>query len=155
MVSKLERHIFDGWITQWIRIWLDSRTQRVAVNISLSKWRPVMSVVPHGSVLGPALFNIFVGDIDSGIECTFSRFANATKLCGAVDTSKGKDAIQRDLERLERWACVNLMKFNKTKCRVLHMGHSNPKQKYRLAENGLRAALRRRTWGCWLMSSST
>lgn len=51
-----------------------------------------------------------------------SRFANDTKLCGAVSTLEG-----RDLDRLERWVHVNLMKFGKAKCKVLHLVQGNPK----------------------------
>ncbi|KAK4814877.1 hypothetical protein QYF61_027906, partial [Mycteria americana] len=118
--------------TGWVGNWLTGHAQRVVISAFYSGWHHITSGVPWGSILGPTLLNIFINDLDDVIENTFPKFADDTKVGGEVDTSEGRAILQRDLDGLEEWPSKNCMKFNKDKCKVLHLGRHNQRAPYRL-----------------------
>lgn len=88
------------------------------------------SGVSQGSVLRLVLFNIFTDDIDNESKCTLSKFADDVKLSSAADSTEGQDAIQGYLEKLDMWAHDNLMKLDKSKCKMLHLVLGKLKHEY-------------------------
>lgn len=90
------------------------------------------------SGVGIGTFDIFVSDMDSGIQCTLSKFA--------IDTLEGRNDIQRGLETPQMDLC-NPYEVQQCQVQGPVYGSMQPKHKWtKTEENGLRAALTRVTW---------
>lgn len=75
----------------------------MVINGSKSVWRPANVSVPQRSILKQILFKISINDADGGAQCTFSKFADSTKLEGvAEDPAEDCVAIQKDLGKVEK-----------------------------------------------------
>jgi len=82
--------------------------------------------VSKGSVQAPVLFNIFINHEDDGSKCTLSKSTDDTKLGEVVDTPEVHASVQRDPDRLEKWADKNHIEFNKGKCQLCPQEATTP-----------------------------
>ncbi|CAH1269255.1 Hypp4131 [Branchiostoma lanceolatum] len=133
LLRRVESFGIGGNLLQWIRNFLTQRRQQVVVNGSASSWKPVISGVPQGSVLGPLLFTIFVSDIPETIQNFVSLFADDTKIYAAAqncELNAHTTCLQADLNSLHEWSTKMQMQFHPDKCKVMHLGKANPRHKY-------------------------
>ena len=137
LIKKVESCGITGPLLQWIRDWLNNRTQRVCINGFKSSWGRVSSGVPQGSVLGPILFLIFIDDIDTGVENLLLKFADDTKLVGRIRGPEDIAKLQKDIDALVEWARTWRMRFNIDKCKIIHVGRNNTHANYRMDDTTL------------------
>ena len=109
----------NGRALEWIADFLSGRTQRVVVDGAYSRWSPVHSWVPQGTVLGQLLFLIYINDLPDSVSSTTE--------VGSIDDQL---ALQRDLDSLENWAHIWGMGFNPSKCTILTISRSPPLYKF-------------------------
>ncbi|KAF7236297.1 Tenascin-X [Varanus komodoensis] len=140
LVEKLRSFGIHQSTVRWIMAWLTEQKQRVTISGESSGWWPVTSGVPQGPVLRPILFNLFINDMEEGVNSLLIKFADDSKTGAVATTEEQVLQIQKVLDRLWKWAGDNRMAFNVDKCKVLHLGHRNRCHKYRLGDKWLESS---------------
>jgi len=128
-MQKLKSLGISGKLGRWIYSFLTGRTQTVVVNGARSESSSVTSGVPQGSVLGPLLFLVLIGDIDSNVTSSFvSSFADDTRIGRQIGKPKDTEELQSDLNLIYDWANENNMQFNSDKFECLRYGRNKTLQ---------------------------
>ena len=100
------------------RRFLSDRSQKVSVNNSESRDRPVTSVIPQVSVLGPILFLICINDMPECVNASTYLFAGDTTIYKEISCEDDVSGLQADLDQLQKWSDTWLLKFHPNKCKV-------------------------------------
>ena len=137
LLFKLRKIGITGQLLSWIECFLKNRKQRVVLNKTESSWKPVVSGVPQGSVLGPVLFLIYINDLPDYIKSSCKIFADDTKVYSKVESMEEITGLQNDLENLVSWSEIWLLSFNAAKCKVMHIGRRNHMADYHMGETRL------------------
>ena len=124
LLLKLDYYGIRGNSLTWMRSWLTHRTQQVLLEGAHSRRCVVRSGVPQGTVLGPLCFLLYVNDIGNDISSNLKLFADDTLLYGLIHNDQDAIELQRDLDKLTKWAQIWQMGFNPSKCYVLRIHRS-------------------------------
>ena len=124
-LKKIQQLGIQGKIGRWIHSFITGRSQTVLVNGARSNPATVKSGVPQGSVLGPLLFLILIGDIDQNVAKAFlSSFADDTRVGNHVDSEYEASQLQQDLDAVYQWTETNNMELNGDKFEHMHYSPS-------------------------------
>lgn len=121
LLYKLDFYGVRGPLNQWIKSFLSNRKQQVVLEGTKSDQDDVISGVPQGTVLGPLLFLAYINDMPDCTSSDIRLFADDSLMFRVIKSTNDKTRLQQDLEALEQWERTWLMRFNASKCYVLHI----------------------------------
>ena len=118
LLDKLAHYGIKGTALEWISSFLIGRSQQVKIHNATSQREVVRSGVPQGSVLGPALFVIFINSLPDVVtpSTQIFLFADDAKMFRQITNQEDQDRLQIDLDNLHRWTTKSLLRFNSDKC---------------------------------------
>ena len=124
LLHKIKSLKIKGRLGRWLQNFLTERQQVILVNKVKSKYSSLVSGIPQGSVLGPILFLIYISDIGQDLIANTLTYVDDTKVKQKVTSESDVEDLQKELIKLDNWAKVNNMEFNKGKFLVLRYGEN-------------------------------
>ena len=118
LLLKLKRKFgIENNIFCWFQSYLANRLQRVVINGKNSEWYDVTSGVPQGSILGPALFLMYINDIFSCVKYShLLLFADDCKVFKEINCTTDCDLLQLDINAIYTWCQTWHMNLHRDKC---------------------------------------
>nr|CAD2178902.1 unnamed protein product [Meloidogyne enterolobii] len=156
LLYKLKRAGIDGKLMIFLENFLTNRSFRVKIDDKLSENKSTHSGVPHGSVLGPLLFLIFINDLPNYISenVGIKMYADDVKLYKIHKNDKSSD-LSNSLIRLEKWGQINGLEISPEKCFSLYIGKTNNMDDYYLYEKKIQKCTNIRDLGVIIDSKLT
>ena len=117
---KLQNYGIQGKNNKWINKWVKFRNQKVVLDGEMSDPVPVTPGVPHGKVLSPLMFLLYINDINQNINSKIRLFADDCVLYREINPKLDCLEVQQDLQKLVYWSHTWQMSFNINKSHTLY-----------------------------------
>ena len=119
LLHKLKTYGISGQIFGLIFSFFSNRRLRVVLDGKSSQEYPVNAGVPQGSILGPALFLLYVNDLSDDVICNIAIYADETALYCKCDQASDMwqqleltCELESDLQHTVEWGKKGLVDFN-------------------------------------------
>ena len=105
LIAKLHAHGIKKGSLNLLYSYLKNRKQRVRLNNTYSEWIDILFGVPHGSILGPLLFDIFLCDLFSFLhDIPVANYADDnTPYCTGLKISDVLIKLENAPETMLQW----------------------------------------------------
>lgn len=133
LLVKLKSLGLSHGALEWFRSYLTERSQFVRIGSEVSDLENTAYGVPQGSILGPALFSIYLNDLPTIPHFgSLESYVDDSKLYLSFpvkDTNIITQKINEDLSLIASWCCHNHLLINPDKTKLLVMGTRQMLQK--------------------------
>ena len=126
LLAKLQALGVSRASLDWFKSYLSGRLQCVRIGAETSSLQGISHGVPQGSILGPALFTIYLNNIPSIPDvCSLESYVDDSKLYLSFPVAEASNVIQqinKDLKKIASWCCYNSLLINPEKTKLLVLG---------------------------------